>query len=80
MQKVRAIEEICERHGVQLRAAALQFVLAHPIVERVVIGFAETAHIDGALQAASQEIPNDVWIELKEALLIHEACPIPAGE
>lgn len=80
VQKVIAIEHICERHGVQLRVAALQFVLAHPVVERVVLGFSETAHIDAALQDASRKIPKEFWIELKEEVLIHEACPVPGGE
>ena len=36
--RTAAIEAQCEAHGVPLRAAALQFVLAHPAVELVLAG------------------------------------------
>jgi D-threo-aldose 1-dehydrogenase len=32
--RVRGIEAVCKAHGVSLAAAALQFVLAHPILFR----------------------------------------------
>ena len=79
MRRVKAIESVCDHHGVPIRAAALQFVLAHPVVERVVLGFSRTSHIDEALQDAARMIPNDLWAELKNESLIHEDCPVPVG-
>ena len=38
MERVRRIEEVCERHAVPLTAAALQFPLAHPAVASLVVG------------------------------------------
>jgi len=38
MARVAAIRELCCRHGVTLRAAALRFALRHPAVSAVVVG------------------------------------------
>ena len=36
--KVRRIQQVCAAHGVNLKAAALQFPLAHPAVVSVIPG------------------------------------------
>ena len=38
VDKVKAIEEICKKHKVTLRQAAIQFALGHPAVVTVVLG------------------------------------------
>ena len=38
VERVRRIEEVCGRHGTPLKAAALQFPLAHPAVAAVIPG------------------------------------------
>ena len=41
----KQLEEICERHGVPLTAAALQFPLGHPAVNTLVIGFSSPGRV-----------------------------------
>ena len=38
LEKTRRIEAVCRRHGVPLKAAALQFPLGHPTVASVIPG------------------------------------------
>jgi len=76
-QRARRIGAVCERHGVALPAAALQFPLAHPVVASVIPGprsaeeFAENA----ALLRAP--IPPALWNELRAEGLLHPAAPVP---
>jgi aryl-alcohol dehydrogenase-like predicted oxidoreductase len=55
--KVRALEERCARHGVPLRAAALQFVLAHPLVVAVVPGPASPEEARDNAEMIAHPIP-----------------------
>ena len=38
IKRARALKAVCERNGVDLKAAALQFVLAHPAIAAVIPG------------------------------------------
>lgn len=59
--KVRALEERCARHGVPLRAAALQFVLAHPLVAAVVPGPASPKEARDNAEMIAHPIPPAFW-------------------
>lgn len=79
LAKTRRIAEVCETHGVGLRAAALQFPLAHPAVAAIIPGAAnaeEVSAIDCDLRAP---IPAALWAELREQELIDPRSPVPAG-
>lgn len=76
-EKVAQIEAVCEAHGVPLAAAALQFPLAHPLVERVIPGMSSPAEAEAALRNLTWDIPAILWQELLERGLIHHAAPIP---
>ena len=45
IDRTARIEAVCEAHGVPLRAAALQFPLAHPVVEIVMVGARSAAEV-----------------------------------
>ncbi|GAA4613040.1 aldo/keto reductase [Actinoallomurus liliacearum] len=77
LAKARAIRDICDRHGVPLRAAALQFPLGHPSVAGVVVGMRSPAEVDDAVAMASVEIPGRLWRELIGAGLLPEGVPTP---
>ncbi len=77
MEKTRRIEAICARHGVALKAAALQFPLAHPAVRSLVIGMVSPTEIDQNLAALHAPIPADFWVALREEGLIDPAAPTP---
>ena len=75
--KARAIQDVCKRHGVPLRAAALQFPLGHPSVASVLIGMRSPAEVDDAVAMASVEIPGQLWRDLVSAGLLAEGVPTP---
>lgn len=77
LDKTRAIEAICARHGVALAAAAQQFVLAHPAVAAVVVGAVAPEEVRANVAAFSATIPPAFWTDLREAGLIDAAAPLP---
>jgi D-threo-aldose 1-dehydrogenase len=77
LAKARAIRDVCARHGVPLRAAALQFPLGHPSVASVLIGMRSPAEVDDAVAMASVEIPGRLWRDLIDAGLLPEGVPTP---
>jgi D-threo-aldose 1-dehydrogenase len=77
MTKARGIANVCERHGVPLPAAALQFPLHHPAVATVIPGANSPAQVEANVAAMGLDIPDDLWIELKSEGLIREDAPTP---
>ena len=73
-QKLRAV---CERHGVPLRAAAIQFPLGHPAVQTVVVGARSLEEIRDSVRMFEVEIPSALWEELKSEQLLAEHTPTP---
>jgi D-threo-aldose 1-dehydrogenase len=67
-----AMEAACERHGVTLRAAALQFPLRHPAVTAVVSGPGTAATVTDVLAQQAVSIPDELWAEL-DALVPDQA-------
>mgnify|MGYP001816721315 CR=1 FL=1 len=78
LQRALAIEAVCKRHDVPLRAAALQFVFGHPLVVSVVAGVRSIAHLDDAVGNLRWSIPDAFWLELKAEGLLDERVPTPA--
>lgn len=78
MEKVRRVEAVCGRHGTPLKAAALQFPLAHPAVAAVIPGARSPEEVDENVKMFEVEIPADFWSELREEGLIPDAAPTPA--
>ena len=77
IDKVRAIEELCELYNVPLAAAALQFPLAHPAVISVIPGIGSLARVTHTKTLMQTHIPNDFWLELKERGLVNAQAPLP---
>jgi D-threo-aldose 1-dehydrogenase len=67
VEQVNRIRSVCDRYGVPLAAAALQFVLAHPAVTAVVVGAAsaEEAHENAAHFRST--VPEELFEELAAA-------------
>lgn len=77
ISKTMQIKDVCDKYKVPLRAAALQFVLAHPAVTSVIPGTKSPEHqIDNHLMM-SYPIPGALWSELKEENLIQMDAPTP---
>lgn len=75
VEKVRRIEVICGRHETPLKAAALQFPLAHPAVATVIPGARSPLEVDENVAMAEFEIPGDFWAELRDEGLIPDEAP-----
>jgi len=75
--KARAMAAVCARHGVDLKAAALQFVVAHPVVAAAIPGPRTAAEVVQNAAAMVQPIPAAVWAELKAEGLLPAEAPTP---
>lgn len=76
--RVRAIEAACAEHGVSLRAAALQFPLAHPAVVSVIPGAVDATQIRQNVAAMDEAIPAAFWATLKTNGAIAADAPVPS--
>ena len=79
LERVKAIELVCDEHGVSLPAAALQFPLAHPAVASVIPGLDSARRVWKTLELHSSNIPPDFWLDLKRRGLLREDAPVPGG-
>ncbi|MBM3934156.1 MAG: aldo/keto reductase [SAR202 cluster bacterium] len=75
--QARRIKAVCERHQVPMKAAALQFCLAHPAVAAVIPGPRSVAELEDNVNMANFPIPGTLWRELIEAGLIPKHAPVP---
>ena len=76
---VRRIDEVCRRHGVPIRAAALQLPLAHLAVAAVIPGSSSAEQAANNVELFSHPIPNELWDDLKKSGLLAREAPAPAG-
>ena len=65
VMRARAMRAACERHGVRLAAAAIQFALNHPAVDSVVVGARSAAELHADVDDAQVTIPGALWDELE---------------
>jgi len=79
IDRARRIGEVCARHDVPLRAAAMQFPMAHPTVASLVAGVRTPAHLDEYPALLAHPIPADLWSELRAEGLIETDAPVPAA-
>ena len=77
MEKARRIAAVCARHEVDLRAAALQLVVAHPAIVSVIPGARSIAEVEENVTLLERPIPVGLWAELKDAGLLDPAAPTP---
>jgi D-threo-aldose 1-dehydrogenase len=69
------LETICAAHGVPLKAAAIQFPLAHPAVASILTGARSRAEIIENDALFRQPIPSSLWGELRAKGLIAAEAP-----
>jgi D-threo-aldose 1-dehydrogenase len=67
------LADACERHGVRLPEAAIQFPLSHPAVVSVVVGLRTAGQVRSSIQRMAREIPDALWRELVESGLVRSA-------
>jgi D-threo-aldose 1-dehydrogenase len=77
MERVAAIETVCQRHHVPLPAAALQFPMAHPAVAAIIPGGRSPGEVEQNVRLVNSPIPNDFWEELRLLKLLPQEAPVP---
>ncbi|MGH9402714.1 MAG: aldo/keto reductase [Terriglobia bacterium] len=77
IEKVRKVEEVCNRHQVPMKAAAIQFPLAHPAVASVIPGARTIEELAENFRLMSHPIPGDFWADMRKSGLIPEEAPTP---
>ena len=77
IDRAKALDAVCRRNGVDLKAAALQFVLAHPAVATVIPGATTVAELEQNILMVQAPIPAALWDDLRLENLIHPDAPTP---
>ncbi|MFE1930998.1 aldo/keto reductase [Streptomyces sp. NPDC059474] len=77
VEKVTRIKKLAERHGISVKAAALQFALAHPATAAVIPGATRPSRIAEDVAALDETVPAAFWTELRDAGLVSPLAPLP---
>lgn len=77
--RAQRMAAVCERHGVSLKAAAIQFPAAHPAVRSVLMGARNAAEVRENAALWQVAIPAALWQELRDTGLIAPHAPLPAA-
>ncbi|MFD7107133.1 aldo/keto reductase [Streptomyces celluloflavus] len=79
IERVTRLKDLAAKHGVSIKAAALQFSLAHPVTAAVVAGATKPSRIAEDQAALNETVPAAFWQELRAAGLVSPAAPLPYG-
>ncbi|MED4219565.1 aldo/keto reductase [Priestia megaterium] len=79
IEKVNKIKNIADRHGISIKAAALQFSLANPAVAAVIPGASRPERITEDKAALNTVIPAAFWEEMREQELVAPNAPLPTN-
>jgi D-threo-aldose 1-dehydrogenase len=77
IERARRIADVCAQNGVDVRAAALQFPLAHPAITTVVIGARSRDEVEQNTQYVDTRIPAQLWDDLRGEGLLRADAPVP---
>lgn len=72
LTRALALKSICERHGVPLKAAALQFPYRHAAVASVLIAARNLGQLEDSLKNFETSIPPELWQDFIQAGLLEE--------
>lgn len=77
LDKVARIKAIADLHGISMKAAGLQFALAHPAVAAVIPGASKPDRIAEDSAALATQVPAAFWHELRVQRLVSPDAPLP---
>jgi D-threo-aldose 1-dehydrogenase len=77
IDRAAALKTVCDRHGVPLMAAAIQFPMHHPAVATVLTGPRSPEHVVVNNEMLRYPIPDQLWAELKHERLLPAEAPTP---
>ena len=78
LDRARRLGATCDRHDIPLRAAAMQFPLAHPAVAGLIAGVRRIDHLEEYPTLMRRPIPTALWDDLRADGLIDADAPTPA--
>jgi D-threo-aldose 1-dehydrogenase len=77
VERAQRLRDACDRFGVPLKAAAIQFPLAHGAVTSLLVGARSPAELAEDLELLRTPIPDEVWETLRRERLLDEEAPTP---
>ena len=77
IETAKRLDQICNRHKVSLKAAAIQFPLHHPAVTAVLMGPRNMAELADSEDRLSESIPNVLWQDMVQEGLLDSRAPTP---
>jgi D-threo-aldose 1-dehydrogenase len=77
LARVQALRAVCDAHGVGLKAAALQFCAAHPVVAAVIPGGRSVIEVQQNAALMTAPIPSALWQDLRARGLLAQDAPMP---
>jgi D-threo-aldose 1-dehydrogenase len=75
--KLEKIKALCTKYSVPIKAAALQFSLAHPASAAIIPGASKPDRIKEDHAALKATIPSDFWRDLRAQGLVASSAPLP---
>jgi D-threo-aldose 1-dehydrogenase len=78
IEKRDRIAAVCERHGADIRSAALQFCAAHPVVAAIIPGAKRPEKVIENARLMAATVPAAVWDDLRHEGLIPADAPVPS--
>jgi D-threo-aldose 1-dehydrogenase len=79
VEKAGRLRAVCTRFGVDLKAAALQFIAAHPVIAAVIPGGRTAAEVRDNVAMMTTPIPAELWSALRAENLIPAHAPTPGN-
>lgn len=76
--RARELAKICEKHGVSLPDAAMQFPLGHPRVAGLIVGARTAGEVTADAAMLDVVIPAELWEDLRARDLLAPGTPVPA--
>lgn len=70
VERALHLAQVCDRHGVPLAAAAIQFPLRHPAVACIVVGARSAAEVEEDVRLFQFDVPDALWADLRERGLV----------
>jgi D-threo-aldose 1-dehydrogenase len=77
VERAQRLRAVCARHRVPLKAAAIQFPLAHPAVTSLLVGPRSVAELEDNLALLRVDIPAALWDDLRAEGLLPQEAPTP---
>jgi D-threo-aldose 1-dehydrogenase len=73
------LDELCRKHGIDLKAAAFQFCMAHPAVTVAVMGARNADEVADNIAMSQAAAPQAFWQDLRARKLVDARAPLPGG-